>query len=218
VLGDERFATVGDLLRDLKTNLLKIHNHGLRADEIVHSMLLHSHHKKPQAPELTDINAMVDKYLRLACQGIRVSHPDVDILVKTNYTQGLVPVEANPGDLGRVFLNIVENACDALLQKAASGEDRYRPILTVSTIDMGDWIEVRIRDNGPGIERDKLSRIFNPFYTTKPAGRGTGLGLSISYDIVVKEHQGGIEVNTQEGKFTEFSVRLPKKLYRPKLA
>ena len=218
VLEGERLASVEELLGDLKTNLGKIHNHGLRADEIVHSMLLHSHHKRPQAPELTDINAMVDKYLKLACQGVRVSHPELKLAVQTHYAKGLVPVEANPGDLGRVFLNIVENACDAVLQKVASGIEDYRPVLTIGTRDLGDWIEVRIRDNGPGIERGNLNRIFNPFYTTKPAGLGTGLGLSISYDIVVKEHQGGLEVDTEEGMFTEFSVRLPKKLYRPKLA
>jgi len=126
-----------------------------------------------------------------------------------------VPVEANPNDLGRVFLNIAENACDAVLKKAADARGGYRPILTVGTRDAGDWVEIRIRDNGPGIERNDIHRIFNPFYTTKPAGSGTGLGLSISYDIVVKEHRGSIEVETQEGKFTEFSVRLPKKQYKP---
>jgi signal transduction histidine kinase len=198
-----------DLLEDLTGNAKKINEHGKRADGIVKSMLLHS---RGQAGErqITDINAMVEEYLNLSYHGMRAQDSTFNATIERHFAADLGKIDAIPQDLSRVFLNILNNACYAVNERLKKQGAGYSPKLVVRTVNLGDEIEVRIRDNGLGIPPEVRDKIFNPFFTTKPTGQGTGLGLSISHDIVVQEHQGQLEVETEAGQFTEFIVRLPR--------
>ncbi len=202
------------LLDDLERNLEKIHGHGRRADEIVKSMLLHSHSKSSARPTATDINIVLKEALALTAQTQRgkLSRP---LRIVEAFDHHLMPIEAVPQDLGRVFVNLLDNAIDSMVARAELGEPDYHPELQVTTLEAGSEVEIHLRDNGRGISAEIRDQIFNPFFTTKPAGQGTGLGLSISYDIIVKEHQGQISVSSEAGAFTLFAIRLPKQLYRP---
>ncbi len=202
------------LLGDLDGNLAKIHHHGKRADEIVQSMLLQSHSKVPIKPTATDVNATLADAVALAAENLGEKLAEPLHIVK-EFDGQLGPIEGVPQDLGRVFLNLVDNAIDSMAARIALGEPDYRPQLQVTTRDAGREVEIHLRDNGRGISAEIKDQIFNPFFTTKPAGQGTGLGLSISYDIVVKQHQGQISVNSEPGAFTNFTIRLPKQLYKP---
>ncbi len=197
------------LLTSLAGNAKKINEHGRRADGIVRSMLLHS---RGQAGERqpTDINAMLDEYTNLAYHGMRAQDSTFNITIQRDFAPGLGYIDAIPQDLSRVFLNILNNACYAAHEKAGKSAAGFSPTLLVRTVNLGDSIEVRIRDNGMGIPPEVRDKIFNPFFTTKPTGQGTGLGLSISHDIVVQEHRGHLEVESEPGQFTEFIVRLPR--------
>ncbi|MBL8229846.1 MAG: GAF domain-containing protein [Bryobacterales bacterium] len=200
---------INALLSDLAGNAKKINEHGRRADGIVKSMLLHS---RGQAGERqpTDINGMLDEYTNLAYHGMRAQDSTFNITIQRQFAPDLGKVDAVPQDLSRVFLNILNNACYAAHDKAKRAGTGYSPTLQIRTVNLGDAIEVRIRDNGMGIPQDVREKIFNPFFTTKPTGQGTGLGLSISHDIVVQQHRGQLEVETEPGQFTEFIVRLPR--------
>lgn len=198
-------------LESLGQNFQKISEHGRRADSIVHAMLLHSHGSEITSPEPTDINVMLDEFVKLAYHGIRAKNVSFQMDILTDYDPNLRPIEVVPEDLSRVFLNIVDNACFAVQEKAARAGGDFMPELSVSTRDYGDTVEIRIGDNGGGIPEKILNKIFIPFFTTKPVGEGAGLGLSISYDIVVKEHQGMIGVTSEKDKYTEFVIQLPKK-------
>jgi signal transduction histidine kinase len=200
---------VAALLDDLTSNAKKINEHGRRADGIVRSMLQHS---RGQAGEHqpTDINAMLDEYVNLAYHGMRAQDASFNVTIERQFESGAGMVDAVPQDISRVFLNILNNACYAANEKARKASADFAPTLTVRTVNLGDAVEVRIRDNGMGIPADVRDRIFNPFFTTKPTGQGTGLGLSISHDIIVQEHGGQLEVETVPGEFTEFVVRLPR--------
>lgn len=202
------------LLEDLDRNLEKIHGHGRRADEIVKSMLLQSHSKSSAKPTATNVNAMLADALSLTAetQRVKLSRP---LLIVEQYDHNLAPIEVVPQDLGRVFVNLLDNAIDSMAARTELGEPDYRPQLEVVTQDTGAEVEIHLRDNGRGISAEIRDQIFNPFFTTKPAGQGTGLGLSISYDIIVKGHQGRISVSSEPGAFTSFTIRLPKQLYKP---
>jgi signal transduction histidine kinase len=141
---------------------------------------------------------------------MRAHDASFNITIEKNYDAAIGKLEVVPQDMSRVFLNVVNNAAYAAHQKKKTALDGFTPTLSVSTKNLGEKIEIRIRDNGNGIPPDIREKIFNPFFTTKPTGQGTGLGLSISYDIIVQEHRGEINVETEEGKFTEFVVRLPR--------
>ncbi len=201
--------TIDEILRDLKQNAQKINQHGKRADSIVRGMLMHSR-GHTGTREATDINAMLDESVNLAYHGLRAQDISFNIKIEKDYDAGVGKVEVLPPELSRVFLNVISNACYAANQKKKTIGDGFSPTLTVRSKNLGDKIEIRIRDNGTGIPAAIRNKIFNPFFTTKPTGQGTGLGLSISYEIIVQKHKGDIKVETEEGRFTEFIISLPK--------
>jgi two-component system NtrC family sensor kinase len=197
-----------DLLADLQQNLQKITHHGQRASSIVRGMLEHSRASTGERT-LTDLNALCDEYLRLAYHGLRAKDKAFNATLHTDFAPVLPLVEAVSQDLGRVLLNLFTNAFYAVRQRQQAGEPGYAPTVQVSTARDGDEVVVRVRDNGTGIAEEVQQKIFQPFFTTKPSGEGTGLGLSLSYDIVVQGHGGTLDVDSQEGAYTEFVVRLP---------
>ncbi len=197
------------LIEDLKQNLTKINEHGRRADSIVKGMLLHS---RGTAGEkiLTDVNELLDQYVALAYHGLRAQNKDFNITIEKNYDESIDKINVVPQDISRAFLNIINNACYAANDKKQNFGNSFEPVIKVSTKNLNDKIEVTIRDNGNGIPQSVRKNLFNPFFTTKPAGEGTGLGLSLSYDIIVKEHKGEIKFESEEGEYTEFTITLPK--------
>ena len=208
-----------ELLGDLKQNLQKITYHGHRASSIVKGMLEHSRTSSGER-QSTDINALAEEYLRLAYQGLRAKDktgsPGVRLSdrfnadLKTDFAEGLGQVEVIPQEIGRVLLNLLNNAFYAVQQRQKAGEAGYQPTVRVATKRVEDWTEIRINDNGVGIPESLRRKIFQPFFTTKPTGEGTGLGLSLSYDIVTKGHGGTLEVESEEGEGTTFVIRLPR--------
>ena len=213
----EKRDVIEDILYNLRLNATKINEHGKRADGIVKSMMQHARGSSGQR-ELADINHLLDEAVNLVYHGLRANDASFNVTIEKEYDETIGKLEVVPQDVSRVFLNIVTNACYAAFQKQkANGKEQtanFSPTLSVSTKNSGDKIEIRIRDNGNGIPKDIREKIFNPFFTTKPAGQGTGLGLSISYDIIVQQHRGEIKVETEEGKFTEFVVQLPREVLR----
>ncbi len=197
-----------DILKDLKQNLEKINQHGKRADSIIKGMLLHSRGTAGEkAP--TDINDLLDQYVTLAYHGMRAQNKEFNITIEKNYDNTIGKINVVPQDICRVFLNLINNACYAAFdKKKASGDDNFYPVLKVTTINMNDKVEIKIGDNGCGIPKGNLDKIFQPFFTTKPTGEGTGLGLSLSYDIITKVHGGTLAVKTEEGKGSEFIINL----------
>ena len=208
-LDTEKRVAIESLLADIQQNAEKINHHGKRADGIVKSMMQHARGASGQR-ELVDINHLLDEAVNLTYHGMRANDASFNITIEKDYDETIGKLEVVPQDLSRVFLNIVNNAAYAANQKKKDNFDGFSPMLSATTKNLGDKIEIRIRDNGNGIPKDIREKIFNPFFTTKPTGQGTGLGLSISYDIIVQQHRGEIKVETEEGKFTEFIVRLPK--------
>ncbi len=199
---------VAELLADLTSNAEKINSHGKRADSIVRNMLEHSRGKSGERRP-TDINALLDEYVNLAYHGMRASDTGFNVTIERDYDPAVGTLDVVPQDLSRVFLNLVNNACYAVHERQQRGEAGYSPILSVSTRRHNDHVEIRIRDNGSGIPTAIREQVFQPFFTTKPAGSGTGLGLSMSYDIVTQEHGGRIAVASEAGAFTEFAIVLP---------
>ena len=200
-----------ELTQTLMGNLEKVVQHGKRADAIVKNMLLHSRQGSGEHRPV-DINALVEESLNLAYHGARAEKPGFNITLKRSFDPNAGEVDVFPQEITRVFLNLISNGFYAATtrQDHADG-DGYEPTLAAVTKNLGDSVEIRIRDSGTGIPPEVKEKMFNPFFTTKPAGEGTGLGLSLSYDIVVKQHTGSIEVDTQPGEFTEFKVILPRK-------
>jgi two-component system, NtrC family, sensor kinase len=197
-----------ELISDISTNLEKIFHHGKRADSIVKGMLQHSR-SSPGQRELTDINSLADEFLRLSFHGFRATDKSFNATIKTDYDPDIQKVEVNPSDLGRVFLNLFSNAFYSLSEKQKQAGPDYDPQVCVSTRRLAEGIEIHIRDNGRGIPKQDINRIFQPFFTTKPTGKGTGLGLSLSYDIITKLHNGQLRVETVEDSFAEFIIVLP---------
>ena len=202
------FVNAEDLLTDLEQNVAKIREHGQRVDSIVRGMLLHSRGQSGER-ELTDLNALLAQYVKLAYHGLRAQDPAFNVAIAADYDPSLGLVRVIPQDISRVFLNIANNACYAV-QERKKADGRFSPTITVGTKNLGNRVEIRIRDNGNGVSSAIHDRIFQPFFTTKPPGAGTGLGLSISYDIVVREHQGELRVETEEGSYAEFVITLPR--------
>jgi signal transduction histidine kinase/HAMP domain-containing protein len=198
------------ILEDIGSNVKKINEHGKRADSIIRGMLLHSRGKAGEM-QPTDLNALLSEYVALGYHGLRATDNSFNIKIETDYDQSLGQIRVVPQDLSRVFLNLINNACYSTAQKKNSLADAYFPVLRVSTKRIEDKIIIKVWDNGTGIPRSVLDRIFNPFFTTKPAGSGTGLGLSISYDIIVQGHQGELKAISVEGEFAEFTIILPVK-------
>ena len=172
-------------------------------------MLLHSRGKAGERQE-TDINALLAEYTNLAYHGMRALDQSFNVKIETEFDPSIGKISVVPQDLSRAFLNIVNNACYAANDKRKNTKNGFNPIVKVSAKNLGDKVEIRIRDNGNGIPHEVLNRMFNPFFTTKPAGVGTGLGLALTYDIITQVHKGEIDVDTQEGEFAEFIIRIPR--------
>ena len=207
---DKTRAEIDDLTKTLRSNLEKVVQHGKRADGIVKNMLLHSREGSGEH-RIVDINALVEESLNLAYHGARAEKQGFNITLERSFDAGAGTADLFPQEITRVLLNLIVNGFYAATKrKAEAGGNGYEPTLTAATKSLGDSVEIRIRDNGTGIPPDVKEKIFNPFFTTKPAGEGTGLGLSLSHDIVVKQHGGSIEVDTRPGEFTEFRVTLPR--------
>ncbi|MDX1418563.1 MAG: ATP-binding protein [Rubricoccaceae bacterium] len=198
---------LGEALDDLVLNTEKIAEHGWRADGIVKSMLAHSR-MSPGEHEPTDLNALLEEYVGLAYHGMRARHP-FEVEIERQYDDALEPIPVVPQELGRVFLNLLANAFDALRAHAADAGDGFTPRLRVSTRRTPDGAVVYVTDNGPGMPRKVVERVFEPFFTTKPSGEGTGLGLSLAYEIVTQGHGGTLDVRSREGEGTVFSITLP---------
>ncbi|MEI7723817.1 MAG: ATP-binding protein [Bacteroidota bacterium] len=197
------------IISDLKSNVQKINDHGKRADSIIRGMLLHSRGKSGER-QPTDLNAMLAEYVNLGYHGMRATDNTFNIKMESDYDPQLGMVTVVPQDISRVFLNMINNAFYSTVQKKKELKDSYFPLLKVSSKNLGNDVEIRIRDNGKGMPAEVAEKIFNPFFTTKPAGSGTGLGLSISFDIIVQQHRGQIRVDSVEGEFAEFIIILPK--------
>ena len=210
-LNEDKRAELQETMELLTGNLAKIVEHGRRADGIVKSMLSHSRGGKGDWQE-SNINALVEEALNLAYHGARAQDQDFNVTLERDFAPETKPIEVVPQDVTRVFLNLFGNGFYATRKRHLGGADAgYRPTLRVSTRDLGEAVEVRVRDNGTGIQPEVRAKLFQPFFTTKPTGEGTGLGLSISYDIVTQQHGGSIEVESEPGSFTEFTVRLPRR-------
>ena len=198
-----------ELARMLKSNLEKVVHHGKRADSIVKNMLLHSREGSGEH-RLADINALVDESLNLAYHGARAEKPNFNVTMQRSFDPTVGIADVYPQEITRVLLNLISNGFYATAKRKAEAGDGYEPTVTATTKDLGDNVEIRIRDNGTGIPDEVKVKIFNPFFTTKPAGEGTGLGLSMSHDIIVKQHGGKIDLETKRGQFTEFKIVLPR--------
>ena len=216
--GEEKLNLAKEIAGDIKQNLEKINHHGKRAGEIVKGMLLHSRTSSGQK-ELTDINALADEYLRLAYHGLRAKDKSFNADFKTDLEPNLPKINVIPQDIGRVLLNLINNAFYAVTAPPPPGggiknsQTNYKPTVTVRTASWnpppgGRGALISVSDNGPGIPHHIIDKIFQPFFTTKPTGQGTGLGLSLSYDIV-KAHGGELKVETKEGEGTEFIIQIP---------
>ena len=195
------------ILNDIKENEQKINHHGKRADAIVKGMLQHSRSSSGQK-EPTDLNVLADEYLRLAYHGLRAKDKSFNATMKTDFDNSIGKINIIPQDVGRVILNLINNAFYAVDEKKKQIGESYEPTVSVSTKKSNGKVEIKVRDNGNGIPQKDLDKIFQPFFTTKPTGQGTGLGLSLSYDIV-KAHGGELKVETKEGEGSEFIIYLP---------
>ena len=192
---------------DIEQNLEKIHHHGQRASEIVIGMLQHSRSSSGQK-EPTDINVLADEYLRLAYHGLRAKDKSFNVTMETDFDESIGKINIVPQDFGRVILNLITNAFYAVSERKLQQQEGYEPTVSVSTKKTGDQVLISVKDNGNGIPKKVLDKIFQPFFTTKPTGQGTGLGLSLSYDIV-KAHGGELNVKTKENEGTIFTIILP---------
>ncbi|MGU3665761.1 ATP-binding protein [Methylobacterium sp. A49B] len=201
---------VDELAGLLKSNLDKVVQHGKRADSIVKNMLLHSRTGSGEHRPV-EINALVEESLNLAYHGARAAKPGFNVTLVRDYDPAAGIADIYPQEVTRVLLNLMSNGFYATEKRVAGAEPGYAPTLSVATLDRGDSVEIRVRDNGTGIPEGVKARMFDPFFTTKPAGEGTGLGLSLSHDILVKQHGGTIDVTTEPNAFTEFTMTLPRR-------
>jgi two-component system, NtrC family, sensor kinase len=209
-LEEEKRVEVDETINMLTGNLNKIAEHGKRADNIVKSMLEHSRGTSGERRNV-DLNGLIEDALNLAYHGARAQDQTFNITLERDYAAAIASIELVPQDITRVCLNLIGNGFYAATKRQKEGGDwNFKPTLKVTTRDLGDVVEMRVRDNGIGIPAETKDKLFQPFFTTKPTGEGTGLGLSISYDIVTQQHGGTIEVDSRVGEFTEFTVRLPR--------
>ena len=209
-LDDKARTEINELTDTLKSNFDKVVHHGRRADAIVKNMLQHSREGSGEH-RVIDINALVEESLNLAWHGARAETQGFEVKLKQSFDPSAGGADVFPQDIRRALLNLIANGFYAATRRRAetNGGD-YEPTLTASTKNLGDRVEISIRDNGTGMTPDVKEKMFDPFFTTKPTGEGTGLGLSISHDIIVKQHAGTIEVDTQLGEFTEIKIILPR--------
>src|SRR5262249_23992037 len=204
----DTLAEITELANTLRDNLDKIVKHGKRADSIVKNMLLHSREGSGEHRPI-DVNALVEESLNLAYHGARAEKQGFKINMETSFGLDVGEIDVFPQEITRALLNLTSNGFYAATKrKDQDKSEGYEPTLTATTKNLGDRVEISIRDNGTGIPSEVRDKMFNPFFTTKPAGEGTGLGLSITYDIIVKQHSGSIEVDTRPGEFTEVRIIL----------
>jgi two-component system, NtrC family, sensor kinase len=216
-LSQDKRAEIDETITMLTGNLEKIAEHGRRADGIVKSMLEHSRGTSGERRSV-DLNGLVEEALNLAYHGARAQDASFNIVLERDFAKAIDPIELVPQDITRVCLNLIGNGFYAATKRQREGSDpRFNPALKVSTRDLSDAVEVRVRDNGTGILPKIKDKLFQPFFTTKPTGEGTGLGLSISYDIVTQQHGGTITVDSRVGEYTEFTIHLPR-AYRATMA
>ena len=206
---DKTRKHIDELTTMLRGNLEKVVQHGKRADGIVKNMLLHSREGSGEHRPV-DINSLVEESLNLAYHGARAEKQGFNVTLERSFDPAAGQADVFPQDITRVLLNLISNGFYATRKRKAEAGDGYEPTLMASTRSLGDRVEIRVRDNGTGIPPEVKERIFNPFFTTKPAGEGTGLGLSISHDVIVKQHGGSIDVETEPGAFSEFIIVLPR--------
>jgi signal transduction histidine kinase len=203
-------AEISEIADTLQGNLDKVVQHGKRADAIVKNMLLHSREGSGEHRPV-DINALVEESLNLAYHGARAEKQGFNITLERSLDPAAGQADVFPQDITRVLLNLISNGFYAATKRKAQADgDGYEPTLAAGTRSLGDRVEISVRDNGTGIPPEVKEKMFNPFFTTKPAGEGTGLGLSISHDIIVKQHGGSIEVDTKPGEFTKIRIILPR--------
>jgi two-component system, NtrC family, sensor kinase len=207
-IGNGNMDGIRSIAGDIRANEEKIAHHGRRADAIVKSMLQHSRTSAGQK-EPVDLNALADEYLRLSYHGLRAKDKSFNSVIETDLDPAVGIVQVIPQDLGRVLLNLFNNALYSVTEKKRQQGEGYEPVVTLTTKRLGAKVQIRIRDNGPGVPQKLMDKIFQPFFTTKPAGQGTGLGLSLSYDIIAKEHKGQLSLETREGEYAEFIIDLP---------
>jgi signal transduction histidine kinase len=211
VKADEKTRTeIAELANTLRDNLDKIVQHGKRADAIVKNMLLHSREGSGEQRPV-DVNSLVEESLNLAYQGARVEKQGFSITLERSFDPTAGQFDVFPQEIARALLNLISNGFYAATKRRGQANgDGFEPTVRAATKNLGDRVEITIRDNGAGIPPEIREKMFNPFFTTKPAGEGTGLGLSISHDIIVKQHAGSIEVDAQPGEFTTFKIILPR--------
>ena len=209
-LGEDTRVEIDEIVTMLTGNLAKIAEHGRRADGIVKSMLAHSRGGSGDR-QSTDVNALVEEALNLAYHGARAQDQNFNITLEREFDRDIAPIELVPQDVTRVFLNLFGNGFYAADKRRREAGDGFQPMLRVTTRDLGEAVEIRVRDNGTGIAPEIKDKLFQPFFTTKPTGEGTGLGLSISYDIITQQHGGTIAVDSSFGEFTQFTIRLPRR-------
>jgi len=197
---------VKSIADDVIDNQEKINHHGKRADSIVKGMLQHSR-SSSGVKEPTDINALCDEYLRLAYHGLRAKDKSFNAITKTEFDNTIGKINVMPQEIGRVILNLINNAFYAVGERQKVEGIGYEPTVTLASKKFGDRVLISVADNGDGVPKNIVDKIFQPFFTTKPTGQGTGLGLSLAYDIV-KAHGGEIKVETEEGKGTIFNMQL----------
>jgi signal transduction histidine kinase len=207
-LNDGNLQNAGKIADTLIENEEKITHHGKRADSIVKGMLQHSRTSTGQK-EQKDLNQLTDEYLKHAYHGLRAKDKSFNAALKTDYDPNVKTFPVIPQEFGRVILNLVTNAFYAVTERQHKNEPGYLPSVRVSTRKLNNGVEIKVGDNGSGIPDDIIGKIFQPFYTTKPAGVGTGLGLSISYDVITKSHNGELKVVTKKDEGTEFIIHLP---------
>jgi two-component system, NtrC family, sensor kinase len=203
----QHYDEVKALAKDVIDNQEKINHHGKRADAIVKGMLQHSQ-SSIGVKEPTDINALADEYLRLAYHGLRAKDKSFNATFKTDFDKSVGKINIIPQDIGRVLLNLYNNAFYAVAEKQKLSGDGYEPTVSVHTKKINGEVEISVSDNGNGIPEKVMDKVFQPFFTTKPTGQGTGLGLSLSYDII-KAHHGKIKINNSPGEGAEFIITLP---------
>jgi signal transduction histidine kinase len=209
-LDDKTREEIDELTHMLKGNLEKVVQHGKRADSIVKNMLLHSREGAGEHRPV-DINAIVEESLNLAYHGARAEKSGFNITLQRDFDADVGTIELFPQEITRALINLISNGFYAATRrKSENGDSDFEPMLRATTKNLGGSVEIRIRDNGTGIPAEVKEKMFNPFFTTKPAGEGTGLGLSMSHDIIVKQHGGTIDVGTEPGQFTEFTIVLPR--------
>jgi len=197
-----------EILNDIKSNLEKINNHGKRADSIVKNMLNHSRTRNDEK-QPTDLNKLCDEFLNLAYNGMFANNPDFSCFISANYSLDIPKVKVFSQDISRVLINLFNNSMYAVNKRKKTGELNYKPSVVVNTSLLNGDVAIEIMDNGTGIPKEMVDKIFEPFFTTKPAGEGTGLGLSLSYDIITQSHNGKISVESELGKFTKFTIKIP---------